>query len=51
MILGIMESIEEMFNKLGKFVQDNYGNPIFWAIFVMVIVLIAGYVISELGDK
>ena len=51
MVLGIMEAIEDIFNKLGKFVQDNYGNPIFWALFVMAIVLIAGYVISELGDK
>lgn len=51
MILGIMEAIESAFNKFGKFVQDNYGNPIFWAILVMVIVLITAYVISELGDK
>ena len=51
MILGIMESIENIFNGLGKFVSDNYGNPIFWGVLFLVILGIAVYVISELGDK
>ena len=51
MILGIMETIEDAFTKLGKFVENNYGNPIFWGILFLVLLGICVYVISELGDK
>lgn len=51
MILGITETIEDMFNKLGNFVKDHYDSPIFWGVLFLVILGISVYVISELGDK
>ena len=51
MILDIGKSIENAFNSLGKVVEDNYGNPMFWGVFFLVILAIALYVIKELGDK
>ena len=51
MVLGIMESIDDIFTKLGDFVEKNYGNPIFWGVLVLVILALAVYVISELGGK
>ena len=51
MTLDIMESINNFFNGIGKFVEKNFDNPIFWGILFLVILGIAVYVIRELGDK
>lgn len=51
MILGIMKPIEKAFNAFGKFVSDNFDNPIFWAVLFLVMVCIAAYVIREIANK
>ena len=51
MTLDIMSSIEKFFDAIGKFVKDNYNNPVFWGVLFLVILGIAVYVIKELADK
>ena len=51
MTLDIMKSIENFFDAIGKFVKDNYNNPVFWGVLFLVILGIAVYVIKELADK
>lgn len=51
MLLNIMNDIEDIFNKFGKFVEDNYSNPFLWIVIFVVLLVLSSYVISNLGDK
>lgn len=51
MTLDIIKSIEKIFDAFGKFVKDNYDNPVFWGVLFLIMLGIAVYVISEIANK
>ena len=51
MLLNIMNDIEDIFNKFGKFVEENYSNPFLWIVIFVVLLVLSSDVISNLGDK
>lgn len=51
MILTITEDIQKFFNDITKFIEENYANPLFWIILVIVIVLITFLAINNLSEK
>ena len=51
MILDLWSTIKEWFNDFEKFVEKYCGEPFFWIIVFLVLLVVAIYAIKELADK
>ena len=51
MILSIMDDLQEVFNKIGKFVERNFDQPFFWLTIFAILLVIGLFGISKFADK
>ena len=51
MVLNLMDSIKQVFNKIGIFVGKYYDNYFFWIIIFVVILVVGLYTISKFANK
>ena len=51
MILSFWDSLNQVFNKIGKFVAGQYENYFFWILIFAVILAIGLFTISKFANK
>lgn len=51
MILGFFETLEDYANKAGKYIENNFDNPIFWIIIFAILLVIGIIGIQKFWDK
>ena len=49
--LNIVDGIKKVFNSFGDFVEKNFSEPWLWIAMFVILLVLAYYVIKELGDK
>ena len=51
MILSFMSGLREGFDKIGKFVSNQYDNYFFWIIIFVLILVVGLFTISKFANK